>query len=89
MNLRVSQKSLGRIAGRHLALKKHGPRPGFDEMKDGHVSRYCTPSTTTRHLADRAMGAALGKPAAISVFGNESTERHQWLPSDTLEPPVI
>jgi hypothetical protein len=57
-------------------------------MKDEHVPRYHASSTTTRHLADRAMGAALGQPA-VSVLGDESIERHQWLPSHTLEPPVI
>lgn len=58
-------------------------------MKDEHVPRYCAPRTTTRHLADRAMGAALGQRAVLSVLGDESTERHQSLPSYTLELPVI
>jgi hypothetical protein len=58
-------------------------------MKDRQVPRYCSPSITIRESADRAMQAAVTGLAAISVFGNESTERHQWLPSDTLEPPVI
>jgi len=64
-------------------------------MKDGHVRRYCSPSTTTRESADRAMCAALVRPALqqtaldISVFGNEPKRNHQWLPSAVLEPPVI
>jgi hypothetical protein len=62
--------------------------------KDSDVPRYCSLSTTTRGSADRALRAAFAtsgreRAGAISVFGKESTERHQWLPSDTLELPVI
>jgi hypothetical protein len=63
-------------------------------MKDSDMPRHCSLSTTTCGFADRAMRAAFAasvceQAAAISVFGKESTERHLWLPSDTLELPVI
>lgn len=63
----------------------------LEQMKDGHVRSYRSSSVTIREFADRAMCAALARPAneepsPTTVLGGEQGKRHQWLLSAAMEP---
>ena len=61
-------------------------------MKDGHVRSYRSSSSATiRRFADRAMCAALARPAnelpsPTIVLGGEQGKRHAWLLPAAKEP---
>ena len=61
-------------------------------MKDGHVRSYrSSSSATTRRFADRALCAALARPAKelpspTTVLGGEPGMRHLWLLPAAKEP---
>jgi len=92
---RGPRNSLGPGCSTPLSLIEHEP-PGLGRDEGTNVRRYRSLSATLRGHADRAMCAAL-VPLSVELkvakrpvfaFGIESTNAHQWLPSDALEPPV-